>query len=77
MWITTAWQRISPDITVKGFKQCCVSSAMMGLMMCCGMTVKRMGMLGVSVRKMKAMIVRMETITLLGTGRKTLTCFAY
>ena len=30
MWITTAWQRISPDITVKGFKQCCVSSAMNG-----------------------------------------------
>jgi hypothetical protein len=42
----------------------------MGLMMiCCGMTVKKMGMLGVSVRKMKALIVKMETVTLIGKGR--------
>jgi hypothetical protein len=38
----------------------------MGLMMiCCGMTVKRMGKVGVSVRKMKALIVKMETVTLI------------
>jgi hypothetical protein len=42
----------------------------MGLMMmCCGMAVKRMGMLGVSVRRMKAMTVKMETVTLIGTGK--------
>jgi hypothetical protein len=23
-----AWQRISPQVTVKGFKKCCVSNAM-------------------------------------------------
>jgi len=30
MWITMAWQRISPEVTVKGFKKCCVPSAMDG-----------------------------------------------
>jgi hypothetical protein len=29
-WILTAWQRISPEVTVKGFKKCCISSAMDG-----------------------------------------------
>jgi hypothetical protein len=52
MWIITAWQRISPEVTVKSFKKCCMSSAVDGTD-CCGMAVKRMGMLGVSVRKMK------------------------
>jgi hypothetical protein len=33
------------------------------------MTVKRMGMLGASVRKMKAVTVKMETVTLIGKGR--------
>ena len=28
------------------------------MMICCGMAVKRMGMLGVSVRKMKALTVK-------------------
>jgi len=27
MWIITAWQCISPDGMVKGFKNCCMSSA--------------------------------------------------
>jgi len=35
-------------VTVKGFKKCCVSDAADELMICCGMRVKRMGMLGVS-----------------------------
>jgi len=36
----------------------------MGLMViCCGMAVKRMGMLGVSVRKMKALTVKLESGT--------------
>ena len=42
----------------------------MGLVMIrSGMTVKRMGMLGVSVRKMKALTVKMETVTMIGKGR--------
>jgi hypothetical protein len=32
------------------------------------MAVKRMGMLGVSVRKMKALTVKEETVTLIGKG---------
>jgi len=39
------------------------------MMINCGMTVRRMGMLGVSVRMMKALTVKMETVTLTGTGR--------
>jgi hypothetical protein len=33
------------------------------------MAVKRMGMLGVSVRKRKALTVKMETVALIGKGR--------
>jgi len=35
----------------------------------CGVAVKRMGMLGVSVRKMKALNVEMEAVTLISNGR--------
>jgi hypothetical protein len=28
MWIITAWQSISPKVTVKDFKKCCISNAM-------------------------------------------------
>jgi hypothetical protein len=42
----------------------------MGLMMIfCGMTLKRRGMLGVSVKKMKVLAVEMERVTLTGNGR--------
>jgi hypothetical protein len=27
MWITTAWQHISPEVTVKDFKKSCISNA--------------------------------------------------
>jgi len=47
------------------------------MMICCGMAVKRMGMLRVSVRKMKALTVKIETVTLIGRGRQNLTCFVY
>jgi len=36
---------------------------------CCRMAVKRMGMLGVSVRKMTALAMKMETVTLIGKSR--------
>jgi hypothetical protein len=30
MWIIMAWQCISPEVTVKGFKKCCISSTVDG-----------------------------------------------
>jgi hypothetical protein len=39
------------------------------MMICCGMAGKRMGMFGVSVRKVKAVAVNMETVTLTDEGR--------
>jgi hypothetical protein len=39
------------------------------------MTVKRLGMLGMSVRKMKTLTANMETGTLIGKGVQNLTCF--
>jgi hypothetical protein len=30
MWITMAWQRVSSEVTVKGFQKCCTSYAMDG-----------------------------------------------
>jgi hypothetical protein len=38
-------------------------------MMCCGMAVKRMEMLGVSEQKMKALTVQIEIVTLIDKGR--------
>jgi hypothetical protein len=37
--------------------------------MTCGMAVKRFGILGVSVRKMKTLTVKMEKVTLIGKDR--------
>jgi hypothetical protein len=30
MWIITPWQHVSPELTEKGFEQCCISSAVDG-----------------------------------------------
>jgi hypothetical protein len=38
------------------------------MMICCGMAVKRMGMLRVSVRKIMVLTVKMETVTPIGKG---------
>jgi hypothetical protein len=65
MWVKMAQQHISPEVTVKGFKKCCISSAVRLMMIYCGMTV----MLGVSVRKMKALTMKMERIKLNGKSR--------
>jgi len=43
----------------------------------CGMAVKRIEMLGVSVRKMKALTVKMNRVTLIGKDRWNLICFVY
>jgi hypothetical protein len=64
MWLIMAGQHISPDVTLK------VPMQWMGLMIIwLGMTVKRMEMLVVSVRKVKALTVQMETVLLIGKGR--------
>jgi hypothetical protein len=39
------------------------------IMMCCGMAMKRLGVLGVSVWKVKAQNVRMDTVILIGKGK--------
>jgi hypothetical protein len=35
MWVITEWQRISPEVTVKGV--CCISNSMDGTDDSCGM----------------------------------------
>jgi hypothetical protein len=45
-------------------------------MICCGMA-KKMGMLGVSARKMEALTVKVETVTLVRKGRENLTYLVY
>jgi len=62
------WLRISPEVSAKCFKKCCMSNAMDRLIYR-GMAVKRLGMLEVSMRKTKALTVKMETVTLPGKGR--------
>jgi hypothetical protein len=52
---------------MKGFKKFCISGAMEGTNV--DLAVKRVGMSGVSVRKMKALTVRMEPVTLVGKDR--------
>jgi hypothetical protein len=44
---------------------------------CCGTGVKRMGMFGMSVRKMEALTVKLEPVALIDKGREYLTCFVY
>jgi len=41
------------------------------------MAVRRMGMLGVSVKEIKTMTMKMKTVTLIGKGEWNLTCFMY
>ena len=63
----TAWQCVSPEVTVKGFKSDVYPMHWMRLIVvCCEMAVRRMGMLGVSVEDEGT--VGMETGTLIGKG---------
>jgi hypothetical protein len=61
-----AWQLISAGVTVKCVV--CPVQWMRLMMICCGMALKRLGMLGVSVREMKALTLKMETVTMIGKG---------
>ena len=55
---------------MKGVTNCCISNAMAGTNdYGCGMAVRKMGMLGVSSMKMKALTLKMERVTLIGKGR--------
>jgi hypothetical protein len=54
---------------VKGFKKCCISSAVDGTDGdILRKAVQRMGMLGESVRKMKELTVKMERVAMIGEG---------
>ena len=65
-------------MTVKGFKNCCISSAVDGAEdYMLWNESEEIWMLGVSVRKMKALTVKMEAVTLIGKGRETLACFVH
>ena len=43
-----AWQQNSPEMIVKGFRKCCISSTVNGPDDSCEMAVKKVGMLVVS-----------------------------
>jgi len=47
------------------------------MVICYGMALKKLGMLGVRVRKMKILTVKVERVTLIGKGRYNLTPFMY
>jgi hypothetical protein len=78
MYFLDKVHHISPEVTVKGFKKCCISSGMEESdddVLWNGSN--SMGLLGVSVRQMKALTVKMETVTLIGKSRLNLTRFVY
>ena len=62
-----AWQHISTEVTVKGFKKCCISNVVDGTDG--GMLWNVRG----SVREIKGLCVRMGTVTLIGKGRQNVT----
>ena len=69
MWIIIAWQCISPEVTVEGFKKCCISNGVDGTDDMLWNGSEEVGMLEVSVRKMQALTVKMGTVILIGKGR--------
>jgi hypothetical protein len=71
MWIIRVWQHISQELTVKGFKECFTDDDMLWN------DSEEEGMLAVSVRTMKTLTVKIETVTLTGKGRYSLTCFVH
>jgi hypothetical protein len=78
MWIITAWQNISLEVTVKGFKKSCISSVVDGTdggMLWNDNT--GMGMLGVREREMEVLTVKMKIVTLIGNSRQNVTHFVY
>ena len=70
MWIEMVWQCISQRWLWRVLRSVVYPMQWLGLMINCSMSV-RMRILEASVRKMRALIVKMET----GKRRKNLTCF--
>jgi len=63
-------KHISAKVSTKGFKKCCLTTAVdrtVGDMWC--MALNRMVISGANAWKMKAMTVKMESVTLICTGR--------
>ena len=72
MWIITSWHFISPEVTVKGFKKCRISTALDetdGDMLWNG--TDEDAMLVVNVKKRKVLTVKTDNDT--GKGRQNLT----
>jgi hypothetical protein len=65
MWITEALQIISPQVSVKGFKKCCISKGMDETDDMLWNGSEGDG----SLRKIKALTVKMGTVTLNSKGR--------
>jgi hypothetical protein len=73
MWVITAWQRITPEVTVTVVKKCCISSAIDETDDMLWNMREEDG----NVRRMKALTVQMETVTLIGKGTLNMTYFVY
>jgi hypothetical protein len=68
MWIIIAWQHISP--VMKGFKKCCISTEMAeNYDDILQNDSEEDANVRVSVRRKRALSVKMETMTLIVTGR--------
>jgi len=75
MWIITSWHCISPEVTVKGFNKCCMSTALDETDILWNGSEED-GYVR-SVRKMQALTVKIETVTLFGKDRYNLTYYVY
>jgi len=76
MWIT-AWEDILQGVCERKGSAAYTVKCERLMVICWGMAVKRMGALGVSMRKVKVVPVKMETQTLIGKERQSLTFFVY
>jgi len=50
-WIIRTWLCVSPAVVMKALNSAVYPVQWMGLIICCGMSMKRMGMLALSVKK--------------------------
>jgi hypothetical protein len=78
VWLKKTWQHISTEVIVNSFKKCCISNAKDGTdggMLWKG--TKKDGKVRVSVRKMKALNVKINRVTMIGKGRQNLTHIMY
>jgi len=71
-WLIRAWQCISPAVIVEAFKKCCMSSGLDGTDDTLWNDRKEKGILAVSVRNMKALAVRLDTLQTMKMEKVTL-----